>query len=294
MNFDEGTQRQLFAHVISAKRYVLFSETEDGAFHIEKCSEHGLGHLMSPLPQGSEEKWAECLWKLILLEERGIPHETPEWLKYPAVSRVSVSTPVYFRGFLRGFNALPYTERIKPFGFLLSCTVSRLGHPHGADPKAFHLLAPYSTDPRKWGSQMWTDAYSGAEFGVVTGASHLPGLESIRSLADIKADFLAHGEMKSETPDGEPAGARARGVLQRLHVPPARIVLIGKESNRLDEVEAGLHGDWREVLADYESRTSRPSSDILTSIPASVIANAWNVSVRTVRAWRRTRLKTSQ
>lgn len=110
---------------------------------------------------------------------------------------------------------------------------------------------------------------------------------SIRSLADIKAEFLAHGEVKSETPNGEPAGARARGLLQRRHVPPAHIVLIGKESNRLDEVETGLHGDWRQVLADYESRNSRQSREMLNAVPATVLARAWGRSVRTVRAWRR-------
>lgn len=168
-----------------------------------------------------------------------------------------------------------------------SCSVAPyhdLVIPRG-DPKAFHLLAPYSTDPKKWGTQVWTDAYSGAESGVVTGPNYLSGILSIRSLADIKAQFLAHGEVKSETPDGEPAGARARGVLSRRHVSPSQIVLIGKESNRLDEVAAGLHSDWREILEDYRSRNSRPSSDILASTPALGVAEACNVSVRTVREW---------
>jgi hypothetical protein len=169
---------------------------------------------------------------------------------------------------------------------LLHCTVSRFGHPSGADPKSFHLLAPYSTEAKKWGSQTWTDAYSGAEFGVITGSSYLPEIVSIRSLADIKGEFLAHGEIKSETRDGEPAGARTRGLLQRRHVSPAEMVLIGKESNRLDEIAAGLHGDWREILADYGSRKHRPSRELLRSAPATVIAQAWGVSVRTVRSWR--------
>lgn len=97
---------------------------------------------------------------------------------------------------------------------------------------------------------------------------------------------MAHGEIKSEAPDGEPAGARARGVLTRRHVSPAHILLTGKESNRLDEIAAGLHGDWREILADYESNRSRPSREILNSIPATAIAVALDVSVRTVRKWR--------
>ena len=154
VNFKDGAQREIAAHVISAKRYALFSTGTTGAIHLEKCSEHGLGQLMSPIPKGRDDKWPEILWTLILSEEHEIPHAIPKWLEYPAVARVSVSTPGYFRGFLKRFNAIPYADRIKPFGFLLHCIVSRFGHPTGTDPKAFHLLAPYSTDPKKWGSQL--------------------------------------------------------------------------------------------------------------------------------------------
>jgi hypothetical protein len=287
VNFENGVQREISTHVISAKRYALFSFDDDRAIQLHKCSEHGLGQLLSPIPKGGNQEWPESLWKLILAEEHDIPHTIPEWLKLPAVARVSVSTPGYFRGFLKRFNAIPYAKRIKPFGFLLHCTVSRFGHPSGTDPKSFHLLAPYSMDSKKWGAQTWADSYSGAEFGVVTGPSFLPTIVSIRSLADIKAEFLAHGEVKSQTPNREPAGARARGLLQRRHVSPAQIVLIGKESNRLDEIAAGLHGDWREILASYECRMHRPSRELLRSGPATVIAQAWGVSVRTVRTWRR-------
>jgi hypothetical protein len=70
-------------------------------------------------------------------------------------------------------------------------------------------------------------------------------------------------------------------------VSPAQIALIGRESNRLDEIAAGLHGDWRDILADYQSRTSRPSREMLLALLASVIARGWRVSVRTARAWRR-------
>lgn len=96
---------------------------------------------MSPIPKGCEDKWPDVLWDLILSAAHGVPHAIPEWLNFPAVARVSVSTPGYFRGFLKRFNAIQYSERIKPLGFLLHCTVARSGHPSGVDPKAFHLLA---------------------------------------------------------------------------------------------------------------------------------------------------------
>lgn len=45
---------------------------------------------------------------------------------------------------------MPYGERIKPFGFLLSAQVARLAYPKGADPTAFHLIAPFSENPPDW------------------------------------------------------------------------------------------------------------------------------------------------
>jgi len=44
----------------------------------------------------------------------------------------------------------PYCDQIKPFNFLLTCHVNPLGHPIGAEPERFHLIAPYESDPRKW------------------------------------------------------------------------------------------------------------------------------------------------
>jgi hypothetical protein len=113
-------------------------------YSLLKVSEHGLGHLLSPIHKGIPGKWPDVLWELILAEELGIPHEIPKWLNIPAISRISVSTPAYFRGFLRRYEEMPYPERIKPFGFLLSAQVMRLGHREIAKPTAFHLLAPYS------------------------------------------------------------------------------------------------------------------------------------------------------
>lgn len=289
----DGTQREIMAYVVSAKRYVLYHFGDDGAHVLDKCSKHGLGHLLSPLPKDSGERWPEVLWRLILCEALEIPHEEPEWLKLPAVTRVSVSSPAYFRGFLRRHADIPYAERIKPFGFLIACQVARFGHPEGANPKSFRLLSPYSTAPSDWASQIWTDTYSGDDYAITTALSYQPDVVRVRSIADIKAEFLAHGEVKSATSDGESAGARSRGLLQRRHVTPSEIRLIGKESNSFDLVEAGLVSDWRKILSSYEGTESEPSPDQLLTEPASAIARRHNVSVRTVRKWRQMQRESS-
>ncbi len=47
-------RRQLYAFVVSAKRYCLFNLAADGTYAICKASEHGLGHLLDP--HGLEEE----------------------------------------------------------------------------------------------------------------------------------------------------------------------------------------------------------------------------------------------
>jgi hypothetical protein len=117
--------------------------------------------------------------------------------------------------------------------------------------------------------------------------SYQPGIVSTKSHAAAKAEFLGHGEVKSATADGEPAGASSRGLLRRRHVSPSEIRLMGKESNCLELVEAGLLGDWREILASYGRGSSRPVAELLVNAPAVALARAWGVSIRTVRAWRK-------
>ncbi len=256
LNYSSRGQRAIYAYVVSAKRYALYSRTDTGEIQLEKCSEHGLGHLLSPLPKGSAEKWPDMLWNIIFHREFGLPCESPQFLNYPAISRISVSTPRYFRGFLRNWAELEYSARIKPFGFLVSAHVARFGHPAGVNARAFHLVAPFTANPKEWARQLWTDTYSGAEYAISTSLTVRPGVVRVRSFADVLAEFLAHGEVKSATARGEPAGASARGLLFRRHIMPSELRLIGKESNALEAAGAGLIGDWDRILSTYGDRTA--------------------------------------
>ena len=46
-NYCNGEQHELWAYVVSAKRYALFNKTATG-IAIRKYSEHGLGYLLDP------------------------------------------------------------------------------------------------------------------------------------------------------------------------------------------------------------------------------------------------------
>jgi hypothetical protein len=78
-------------------------------------------------------------------------------------------------------------------------------------------------------------------------------------------------------------------MLARRHVAPSELRPIGKESNALDAVEAGLIGDFNSVVSTYGNRTSTnaPPLALLMSASAATLPRTWGVSTRTVRAWRR-------
>ena len=87
---------------------------------------------------------------------------------------------------------------------------------------------------------------------------------------DVLGEFLAHGEVKSATANGDVAGASSRGLLSRRYVTPSELRLIGKESNAIEAAEAGLIGDWASILSTYGDRTSTnaPSLELLMTAPA--------------------------
>lgn len=73
VNFAEGRQRELFAYVISAKRYALFNMGRAGRVTIRKASEHGLGHLLSPLDEGDYTGWETALWDELIARALAAP-----------------------------------------------------------------------------------------------------------------------------------------------------------------------------------------------------------------------------
>lgn len=83
------------------------------------------------------------------------------------------------------------SEEIKPFNFIISCHVAKLGHPLGVDPEPFHLIAPYETDPRKWEKIQWIDQYSGKRYRIAASGPH-----GSRTVARVKS----YGDEASSIP----------------------------------------------------------------------------------------------
>jgi hypothetical protein len=264
-NFDPktGKQRQLWCLAISAKRYVLFlrdrnrepellrkdvNNAEDG------WSQHGLGHLLNPSDPTSEDRsWIAQAWLGIVRRSLGLETKPLPFADRVAMGQTTVSSPEVLRPLGKLNAGKPYAQQIKPFNFILSCHIAPYGHPIGADPERLHLIAPYETDPRKWLALPWIDQYSGKQYRIsttlATGTRHIA---RVKSYGDVLEEYEYHEEAKCADATGAPCDKQTVGLLQRRHVriewPPR---FIGKESNRLEEVEEGSVPDAGEVYTEY-------------------------------------------
>lgn len=277
VNFDPdtGARRELWCYAISAKRYALFTRSANGAPQIvdDGYSEHGLGHLRNPDdPESEDRAWMRTVWTGIVTEALGQPFSWPAWADRPAMWRISASSPHVLRS-LTKHQAGSYDDDPKPFNFLISPHVAPLGHPAGVDPQHFHLVAPYTKDARQWTKLRWTDVYSGEKYAITTrdGVAG-EGVARVQSYGDVIARYRVHPEAKSLGPDGRPCGKRTVGLLQRRPVSLGELVHIGKETNRLEDVEQGLVHDWDEVQLVFRephghSKVSTGQDEAQTTVP---------------------------
>jgi hypothetical protein len=262
-NFDEetGEQRELFCYAISAKRYVMYHLDEDGRPVIRKYSRHGLGHLLNPSdPDSREHDWIAEIWRYIIAADvLGQTPAEPAWFGRPALGRVGINDPRTLALFKALNKDKPYAAWVKPQNFLLSAQVAPLGHPPGIDPaKPFHLVAPYHADPSQWLKLRFTDRYSGKGYRVTVGDAVTQGVARVKTYGDVVDEYRCHREHKSLAPDGQPCSQATVGLLQRRPVEALEVAYVGKESNRLEDVEHGWIKDEDEVMTEYVDPSNDP------------------------------------
>jgi hypothetical protein len=266
-NYDPTTekQRQLWCLAISAKRYALFLRDRDGEPALlrrgvnngekgeDRWSEHGLGHLMNPSdPDSDDRSWIAQAWLGIVRRSLDLTTTPLPFVKRVALGRTTVSSPEVMKP-LKELNAgKPYAQQIKPFNFILSCHVKPLGHPTGAKPDRFHLIAPYETDPRKWERLRWVEQYSQNRYRISTSTQPTRTIARVKSFGDVMDDYEFHPEAKCADENGAPCDKRTVGLLQRRCVmiewPPR---FIGKESNKLEEAGEGSVPDANDAYVEY-------------------------------------------
>lgn len=262
-NFDAKTkkQRQLYCLAISAKRYALFSKDRRGCPELlrkgtnndaDRWSEHGLGHLLNPTdPESEDRQWTGQVWSKLVLKALGkkAPDLTIE--NRPAVGRITVSSPAVARPFANLNAGKRYADQIKPFNFLLTCHVKPFGHPAGADPNRFHLVAPYNPDASQWLKMHWIEQYSQITYRIRTDDDGAGSTARVKTYGDVLREYEFHPESKCADADGNPCERQTVGLLQRRHVRVDRVCYIGKESNRLEAVDAGLVHSEADVYTEY-------------------------------------------
>jgi hypothetical protein len=106
---------------------------------------------------------------------------------------------------------------------------------------------------------IWTDYYSGKEYAITTKGSSSGSIVRVNSYGDVFDAFRNHPEPKSLGSDGKPCGPATIGRLSRRPVfGMPNPIYIGKESNRLEEVEQGTVHDWEEVRNVYYDPQADP------------------------------------
>jgi hypothetical protein len=208
----------------------------------EKWTEHGLGHLLNPIdPRERDRDWIRQFWQDEVDRVYGRTPPEREWARRPAIGSISITKPATLAAFAQLNAGLPYAETIKPFNFLITAHTSAADRP--SRRAAFQLIAPWTDEPERWLESDWVDKNSseGRTYQAVIGDVEDPTTQiRIKTVADVLADYRVHPEPKSLAPDGTRSGWHTKGLLGRRPVKATRIVLIGKESNELDETKAGL------------------------------------------------------
>jgi hypothetical protein len=249
----EGERRELQCYAISAKRYALYTLDEVGAVQLVKRSEHALGGVyLNPLdPDSDARDWVEEIWTLIINQDAlGRDYPAPPWLDLPALTRFTASHPRLLESFAYYNEQLEYREQVKPFGFLLVAHVSPGGHPPGADPERFALLAPPEANPRRWTELDWRNVHDppGRSYrldisSIFERRGHaLPtNTVAVMTYGDVLNAYRRRPEYKSAAMDGSPCSRGTTGLLQRRSVRAITpIEHIGKEANLLDQIAAGI------------------------------------------------------
>jgi hypothetical protein len=294
-NYDPttGRQRQLFCFAVSAKRYTLFLLDDDGNpvllqkgvnNHEDRWSEHGLGHLRNPFDFESENRdWIPQAWLNIVRRALGLPIQPLSFEHLPAVGRVTITSPKVMRSLAKLNVGKKYGARLKPFHFLLSCHVKQFGHPPGVDPEKFHLVAPYELNSSRWLEMPWIDQHTGQHYRITTEGFHgSRGVARVKTYGDVLREYAFHPGSKSADARGKPSGKQTIGLLQRRHIRVSQIIYIGKESNKLEEIESGLIHSAQSVYTEYpDPRREEWETKILPALrklPVRVLIRLTNKS----------------
>jgi hypothetical protein len=141
------------------------------------------------------------------------------------------------------------------------------------------------------GRRIYTLIRTQSTYGIVTHGGH--GLRSsarVQTYGEVLRDYETHPEAKCADAHGRPCSRRTVGLLQRRHIRAETLAFIGKESNLLEQAEAGLISDPQAAYTEYPDPTRDEwSSTILPMLrkrPVSRLMADSGLSRATIQAIR--------
>ena len=179
---------------------------------------------------------------------------------------------------MKPLNALnegkSYPDRIKPFNFLLACHVRPLGHPAESNRTAFISLRRMRLTPESGSPTIGSTSTLEKNSESPRLALHGGGqVARVKSYGDVLLEYEYYPESKCADSDGNICSKQTIGLLQRHQ--NHQIKYIGKKSNSLEEVDAGLVHSEQNVYIEFpaprrgEWRTKILSA--LRTIPLTVL-----------------------
>jgi hypothetical protein len=116
----------------------------------------------------------------------------------------------------------------------------------------------------------WIDQYSGKRYRITASGPHgSRTVARVKSYGDVLREYECHPEAKYAGSNGAPCTKQTSGLLSRRHVAIDSITYIGKESNRLEEVEEQSLLDPSDVYNEYvDPRRDEWATEILPKLKA--------------------------
>jgi len=228
--------RQLFGYAVSAKRYVLFTESRGRQISIEKASGHGLGYLFAPKERDTDEgdaddepeetpEWVFEAWDYLIRKEFGYKPRKPGWIGLPAMMRMVMTSPNVLR------DRRP--DWLAPFNFFFFPILSDVdGYPFGCDKTNFHFITPPETARNNWKNLHGINLLDGKPYQISMLADPKQRKVFPDSFQVILNHYLDKAEIKSLAPDGTACEPETAGVLRRAEIESRSIIPVGKETDR--------------------------------------------------------------
>jgi hypothetical protein len=119
----------------------------------------------------------------------------------------------------------------------------------------------------------WIDRYSTKTYRISTAGDHGDRKTArVKTYGEVIEEYAYHPESKCADANGQPSGKQTFGLLRWRHVCIDSITPIGKESNSLEEVQAGLVHDEQNVYSEYTD----PTRDYWST---KVVPALWRISL---------------